>query len=194
MKIQRYPVFPSIITEIECENYYTIQDDLTEWIYNYYSLNKGIVASNRGGWHSEYDFHICPSFDKFKNYITYNISKSLTIYNTDFKLESMWININQKGNYNVCHDHPKSTLSGVFWVKSNKESGNLVLHSGKSFYEYDLLDSVSSEIAEKYNYYSEFHFIPKEGTLITFPSHIMHDVELNESDEDRISISFNICC
>jgi uncharacterized protein (TIGR02466 family) len=192
MKIQRYPIFPSIITEIECEDYDTIRDDLIKWIYNYHSTNKGITASNRGGWHSEYDFYMCPTFNKFKDYIISNISKSFTIYDTDFKLESMWININQKGDYNVCHDHPKSILSGVFWIKVTKECGNLVLHSGKSFCEYDLLDSVSDEIAEQYNYYSEFQFIPKEGTLIIFPSHIMHDVELNKSDEDRISISFNI--
>ena len=32
-----------------------------------------------------------------------------------------------------------------------------------------------------------------EDTLLIFPSWLDHYVEPNESDEDRISISFNVC-
>jgi uncharacterized protein (TIGR02466 family) len=33
---------------------------------------------------------------------------------------------------------------------------------------------------------------PKENTLIFFPSWLQHEVQINNSDEDRVIISFNI--
>ena len=37
-----------------------------------------------------------------------------------------------------------------------------------------------------------YSFTPKEGKMLIFPSSLSHLVEKNESDEDRISYSFNI--
>ena len=33
---------------------------------------------------------------------------------------------------------------------------------------------------------------PKEGSMLVFPSYLEHMVKPNESDEDRISVSFNL--
>ena len=33
---------------------------------------------------------------------------------------------------------------------------------------------------------------PEIGTAIIFPSELMHSVEVNQSNEDRISIAFNL--
>jgi uncharacterized protein (TIGR02466 family) len=35
-------------------------------------------------------------------------------------------------------------------------------------------------------------FNPLEGRMLIFPSYLAHQVEPNESDEDRISVSFNL--
>ena len=32
----------------------------------------------------------------------------------------------------------------------------------------------------------------QDGTMLLFPSEMSHRVEINETDEDRLSISFNI--
>ena len=42
------------------------------------------------------------------------------------------------------------------------------------------------------NYFHSFHFNPVAGRLLVFPSHLEHHVDFNESQEDRISVSFNI--
>ena len=34
-------------------------------------------------------------------------------------------------------------------------------------------------------------FDPLEGHMLIFPSNLKHGVEMNQSDEDRISIAFN---
>lgn len=192
-EIINYPIFPSIVTEVKCLDYSTIKEDLIEWIYDYKKNNEGIPISNRGGWHSEYDLHRDYTFVKFNNYICRYIQKCTEMYESRFKLESMWININQKGNYNVCHNH-STTLSGVFWVKSPENCGNLTLHSNNSYCENDLIESISSNLSEKYNYYLEFNFVPNDGHMVLFPSHIMHNVDQNESDQDRISIAFDLTC
>jgi uncharacterized protein (TIGR02466 family) len=192
MKTYRYSIFPSLVNEIECENFVDIKFELLDWIYDYKFKNIGIERSNRKGWQSDSNLHLNESFSRFKTYIELNIFELIKIYNCKFKLNAMWVNINSPGSYNVCHDHPGSILSGVIWIKSPNNCGKLAFQSNISFMEYELLKHIDDDIAKKFNYYDEFQFIPVEGTLIIFPSHLLHDVEPNESDEDRISISFNL--
>ena len=37
-----------------------------------------------------------------------------------------WTNINGSGDFNLKHNHPRSDLSGVFWIKTPKDSGSIV--------------------------------------------------------------------
>ena len=39
---------------------------------------------------------------------------------------------------------------------------------------------------------TDYAFVPEEGKIIVFPPHIPHRVEVNNSTENRISLSFNI--
>jgi uncharacterized protein (TIGR02466 family) len=192
MHIHHRTLFPSIVTEVECNFYSFIQPSLIEWIYNYQKTTDGVVFSNRGGWQSPSDFYLNESFDQFTDYILKNALMSLKHYNLNFKLSNMWININKKGNYNVIHNHPISIISGVFWVKTPKNCGSLVFQSPHSFTQPSLLRNIDSEIAKEQNYYDSYSFFPKEGTMILFPSDLLHGVEPNESEDDRISIAFNL--
>jgi uncharacterized protein (TIGR02466 family) len=192
MNINHKTLFPSIVSEIECDFYNLIKPGLVEWIYNYQKSTDGVFLSNRGGWQSPSDFHLDNSFFEFKDYIIKNSLMALKHYELNFSLSNMWININQKGNYNVFHDHPGSLISGVFWIKASENCGSLIFNSPHSFSQYLLLNNVDCEIAKDHNYYDSFTFTPKEGTIILFPSDLKHGVEESESDEDRISIAFNL--
>ena len=57
---------------------------------------------------------------------------------------------------------------------------------------YEEIKSYSDDFKRDTNYYHNYSFIPNEGLLVLFPSHLQHDVEVNKSDEDRISVSFNL--
>jgi len=192
MNTFHHAVFPSIITEIQCDSYDHIRKKLIEWIYNYQSTTDLVFLTNRGGWQSPADFHKQESFFDFKDYILNNVSQSLIHYNRKFELDNMWININKKGNYNTSHNHPGCYISGVFWVKIPKNSGNLVFMNPNSFMQDRLIKSAADWVRRDYNYSYTFEFIPHEGTTVIFPSHLNHHVESNESDEDRISIAFNL--
>ena len=192
MTIINHAVFPSIITEVHCDNFDEIQQPLLEWIYEYQKTKESIQLSNRGGWQSPSNFWKESSFVKYFEYIISCINSSTEFYNYKFEFSNMWININQKGDYNIEHDHPESTLSGVFWIKTSPECGSLVFNSPKCFVESKLLSNIDDNFKKIVNYYETFTFTPHDGIMVLFPSHMRHYVELNQSNEDRISIAFNL--
>lgn len=192
MKIHNYTVFPSIITEVQCDVYQYIRNPLIEWIYNYQKTVEGVIKSNRGGWQSPPDFWQQESFCEFKDYILNNTFAAVQHYHRRFELVNMWININKKGDYNVSHTHPACILSGVFWIKTSEKCGELKFLSPNSFVEHLLINCVDKDVQREHNYDDTFNFSPQEGTIVLFPSHLEHLVEPNESDEDRISIAFNL--
>jgi uncharacterized protein (TIGR02466 family) len=187
-----HAVFPSIIIESQCDSYDCIRKDLIDWIYDYQSITKSVNFSNRGGWQSPGDFHNQKSFSQFKDYILDNAFQSLTHYNRRFSLANMWININKRGDYNVSHCHPGSDLSGIFWIKTSENCGGLIFPNPQGFIEFNLMKTSDINFKKKYNYTERFAFIPKEGTLVLCSSHLRHHVEENQSNEDRISIAFNL--
>ena len=105
---------------------------------------------------------------------------------------SAWVNINPPEAFNLKHNHPTSDLSGVLWLKCQKDCGNIVFESPRSFATHREIDSYTEDFKKNNNYFHSFHFNPVAGRLIVFPSHLEHHVDFNESQEERISVSFNI--
>ena len=105
---------------------------------------------------------------------------------------SAWIGINKPGSYNSKHVHPTSHLSGVFWIKVPKNSGSIMFHSPEIFNRFQELDCYTDEFCYDSNCYMTHDFTPSEGKILIFPSSLEHEVKKNESNEDRISVSFNM--
>ena len=154
----------------------------------------GVVKSNNGGWQSgninypDSPFFflsdiekICQEFAKD----TLKISKSIFLMNA-------WININQKYNSNQTHSHPACILSGVYYVKTPKECGNIQFqHPVLDLMERDWNDIILDSDLNQYSS-PQWWLLSEEKTLYVFPSWIKHLVQPNMSDEERISISFNV--
>jgi uncharacterized protein (TIGR02466 family) len=186
-----YALFPSIITESTCNLYKSIQNDLVDWIYNYKKNTKGVTISNRGGWQSPSNFYYEESFSGFLDYIQMRIN-STSIYDHYPTISNMWINVNEKNNYNVSHVHPGSILSGVIWIKCPDNCGVLGFENPNYFAHASLIKSVDKEIREGTNFFDNYSIVPEDGKMLLFPSNLRHSVEPNLSDEDRISIAFNL--
>lgn len=197
MSVYTYAVFPSIITEIECPCFEMIQPSLIEWIYQYQKNNpESSQRSNRGGWQSSSvnSWWNEESFSQYKEYILKSAFSEIGFYNQNFVLGNMWININNPNSYNTVHNHPGCDLSGVLWVKTPERSGSLLFRSPNSFIEYALTINMDNHL-EKNRYYcgETFGFQnPKAGIMVLFPAHLNHEVTENLSDENRISIAFNL--
>ena len=102
------------------------------------------------------------------------------------------MNNNRKGDYNKSHIHPDSHLSGVFWIKCPPDSGHLTFQSPHYFSQYNEVTSYTKEFRDETISHPTYNVFSEEGRMIIFPSSLYHHVEPNKSDEDRISVSFNI--
>lgn len=153
---------------------------------------KGTTISNRGGWHSSDIVLPLPKellnlFNNIEIFVNENCYKHIGVPN--LKLGNFWVNINQKGDYNLEHDHQNSVLSGVYYVSVPfSDMGDLVLHRGDSA-EYFLKSDIE-RITTKTNSFVAIKK-PIESLFYIFPSWVRHHVETNNSDGERISIAFN---
>lgn len=86
-------------------------------------------------------------------------------YQGHFDAYDIWTNFSYKGDYNPPHIH-SSTISGVIYVK-NHEHPTIFTDSG-------------------------VQYAGDEGTMVFFPSDTEHMVMEQMSDEERITIAFNV--
>lgn len=95
-----------------------------------------------------------------------------------------WVNINPNGSFNIPHSHPKADLIGIYYPKIKVENGSMVItrNDGST---YNMLYSNRGDL-------TRFEIIPKESKVIIFPAHLIHYVESNLVNQERISIAFNI--
>lgn len=192
-KMYHYFLFPSLVSLIKCENFSDIQSDLISWIYNYQQKDEGRVLSNMGGWQSSKNPLEERSFDRYKSYIKDHINEICNdTLNAEVILDNLWININKKNDFNWNHIHPQSHLSGVFWVKCPKNSGTLVFDSPNNFSDHRIYQAMKKNYSTKFYMHEVSNFQPEEGSLILFPPNLRHGVTPNLSNEDRISIAFNL--
>ncbi len=186
-------LFPSSIHRLGINNFNDYKNKLVEETYQEKNEDpKGRKISNRGGWQSDQiEIQQCKS-ETLKKIITDSLSNFEPMSEKVSMFVEGWKNINEPGNFNVRHNHPRSDLSGVLWIKTPKNSGNIVFTSPHFFNRYQEIDSYTDEFKYNSNSYISYYFIPKEGHILIFPSFLEHEVEINKSDEDRISYSFNI--
>ena len=188
MKIDHQEIFPTPVFQIELPN--INNRELENGVYKIKENDKGIKLSNNGGWHSNpqgQELNII-----FKPFIN-ELIKVLPELPFEPKIKSLsninlWANINPKGSYNTTHNHPGCDLSGVYYVKVPKgDCGNInfldprpALNFGNSF------------IVQRYVGGDSIPRYPVEGNMYLFPACFTHDVGINNVDEDRISLSFNL--
>ena len=100
--------------------------------------------------------------------------------------------INPPNTYNTSHTHPEAHFSGVMWIKTPKKCGDISFNNPCEFSGYIEMHSYLDEVREQTGVHPTYKFHPESGKIITFPSSLRHEVKINESDEDRISVSYNI--
>ena len=156
--------------------------------------DKGCIRSNEGGWQS----NNLQGSHPILNNLFVSIQEHSNIFNKqlDFKrplnIGNIWININGYKDFNKLHNHPDSTFSGVYYVKTPKDCGNIYFdHPSYDTFQYDW-DPLPKN---QYNLYNTTQcFYPSiVGRLYIFPSWLNHYVQPNlNKKEKRISISFNL--
>ena len=187
-------IFPISIHQFKINDFDDIKDELIDYVYDAQRKDwEGANHSNIGGWQSKLiDFSQYKNSDLFNNFFG-DILCNLPFGNKRYSYNiDAWLNINKNGHFNMPHIHPTSHLSGVVWLKCPKNCGRIVFTSPYEFTGFKEMELYNEEFQAQHSSYTSYHFIPTEGHIILFPSHLMHDVRKNESNQDRISIAFNI--
>ena len=185
-------LFPSPVHIFESDGFDEFKNNLIDYAYKLREEDpKGFNISNRRGWQSR-GFDLSDMNDLLHATILKVLKSSFFIKNTTSMVTSAWVNINSPGAYNVRHSHPESNLSGVLWVKCPKDSGNIEFLNPTAHQSYTEIEAYIDKFKEKNLVYQSYWFNPIEGRMMIFPSHLEHEVTQNKSNEDRISISFNV--
>jgi len=180
------PIFPS--------NLYSKMIDinkirsLTEKIREYSLTKPNIVMSNIGGFQARFEV------DE-KNEHLEEMKKILfeeLFQLPKFKIETWWLNINYKNSFNASHTHPECDYAGIIYLKVPNKSGAIRFQNPNAFGRSVYFHKISEADRMNTYQYIQYQVEPKEGLIILFPSDLQHYVMPNESDEERISLAFNI--
>ena len=151
----------------------------------------GVTKTNVNGWHSKTDMH---TKQEYKPLIDELFRMAYEVFNEEFldgepKLGNMWANINPPGGYNKPHIHPNSLFSGVYYVKTPPNSGRLICNDPRPGIQTCMPNRKKGQPPK--HLWREVNLQPQENRAIMFNSWLWHTVEPNQSNEDRISVSFN---
>ena len=101
------------------------------------------------------------------------------------------INKITKGGSHVKHAHPKSLISGCFYLKCSEDPSPIIFSDPRDYYKYIQYDQLYN--AENYSCLYPDFFIPvKQGLCLMWPSWLEHEVPFSTDDSERISIAFNL--
>ncbi len=194
--VETLKLFADPVFKYKFEGFEELNKELSHYIYKLREDDKeGLKRSNKGGWHSQ-NFQLTDT-----NSIQYKFGVRLQKYivnafqnfgwkieNKNIRISEMWAIINKKDDFNVLHTHPNCYLSSAYYVKAEKNCGKFEIENPNiakrySFPEIAFTNELNLEVAS---------IDVSEGDLLLFPSYLPHKVGRNESDEDRIVISFNV--
>lgn len=183
------PIYSNVINNFE-----TIQNEIN---IAYEDLtNKNIFAKNPT-WSSFTHSLSDIKFNKnlIKDYALENFEKELMVHirnyvspalvTNKFKIKQSWMTLTKKGEYAHMHSHETADVAGVYYFKTNGKDGAL-------FFENPNMLMNSSYIFQDLPIVDRTEYAPGIGNLILFPGALLHGTKENTTDNDRISISFNV--
>ena len=167
-----HSLFPINLVE---SNFEFDSSPLIKELYKIQNQNpKGVTISNAGGYQTQDTLQTNSYFLPLVNFIKEVIFKGV---NRSSQILNMWGNISPKYCYNITHHHEgfrePSIMSGVAYLQVTKDSGDIVFHS-------------PSDICQTNK------FTPTNKCMLLFPQNLIHSVNPNNNDQDRISVAFNV--
>ena len=158
--------------------------DLPKVIYSIYNNKKHIKYSHKikGRWENQYlALNFVPEIKEVLHYACKTVKNILghdvivPYEEMGFPTNEFWFNIAEPGQLTDWHDHKEgASFSGVYYLEVPKKSGDILFR------------------IKHRNNLNELQLNSITGKMILFDSNIEHSVSINNSNQDRISLGFNI--
>jgi uncharacterized protein (TIGR02466 family) len=153
---------------------------------------RGLPALDAGqGWQSEQTLH---EREAFRDLIlcVHSVAKSilsfLRISYESVEVTGCWANVLARGAAHKLHSHPNNFLSGVYYVRTHPGADTINFHDPRR--QTSIIRPPVVELTAENTDQTVVRVA--NGTLLMFPSYLEHSVDSNMSEEERISISFNL--
>ena len=103
-------------------------------------------------------------------------------------LDALWINILPPGGIHTGHIHPHSVISGTTYIQMPDGTSALKLEDPRL----PMMMAAPTRTNDAPEDLKQFVYVhPKEGEVLLWESWLRHEVMMNMTEEDRISVSFN---
>ena len=111
--------------------------------------------------------------------------------NVSFYMQNSWAVKHNKGDFGQIHEHANSLLSGVLYLETDNESGDISFHKPGGYT--NLFHPSTMILFDEYETHNSdnYRIVPKNGNILLFPSHLNHSIRENKSDIVRYSLAFN---
>jgi uncharacterized protein (TIGR02466 family) len=104
------------------------------------------------------------------------------------KLDDLWINILPEGGMHASHIHPHSVISGTTYVSMPDGASALKLEDPRSGRM--MASPVRTKNARR-DLQPFIYMKPEVGDVLLWESWLRHEVPMNMSEDERVSVSFN---
>lgn len=193
MQIVPQSLFPSMVWS-------TLLDDRTSFNARLLELANqmrmkdpaGVANTNVKGWQSP---NILQDLEEFEEInlrilqVCQRIGESQHFRPNMIYRHQAWLNISPPGASNSVHYHANCHFSGVYYVSLQApECGSIFFRDPRVV---SRMLTYPSDKATEFTT-TEVRMRPEEGRMYVFPGWLEHGVEVNQSDRDRVSISFNV--
>ena len=189
-KTEMLPLFPTFVwkTELTSEAYTPINRDIRSKIAEL--MGGQIRIGSQQSFQTAQDLYRYPEFGQLIGLIQSAVSgvfDYLKIEVENAAITGCWANVNGVGARHRQHTHPNNLLSGVYYVNTSSGSDKITFDDPRvqSYVIYPRFKEPTIENS------AEINITAREGTLLVFPAWLQHRVGPNESNSERISVSFN---
>lgn len=142
-------------------------------------------------WQSEQTLHKRQEFGELVSCVDHlaaSILRFLRIGHQSVEITGCWATVLATGAMHRAHSHPNNFLSGVYYVRVSPGSDTIGFHDPRR-----QAYVIRPPVVELTNANTDQLVVRlANGTLLMFPSYLEHSVDTNASENERISVSFNV--
>ena len=189
-------LFPIPLWRYRVDDHERLNAALLEEIAVRRKKDKDIANRNRRGWQSAHDLFDRkePAHAELSGIIRKLLVDALKAVAKEIKADKLnfsmngWVNVNPPGGYIGPHAHPNGLISGSYYVSMPEDKGP---GGSIEFIAPHPVGYMSGWIKAPM-LVDKIRVHPKPGEVLLFPSQLLHWVLPNDSDEDRVTIAFNL--
>ena len=184
-------LFPTMVWKIQLANEVHERIDASA-LGLLHSLRRGLPELKSGeAWQSGHDLHTREELHELSDCVSRaaaSVLQFLKIGEQEIKITGCWANLYAPGAAHRAHSHPNNYLSAVYYVRTWPGADTINFHDPRS--QTGVIRPPVTELTAANT--DQVVVRVKDGTLLVFPSYLVHSVDANASGESRASVSFNL--